>query len=100
MQKQRHRFALGRTESDPRRDSNRVEISFQNSLHREESRFDSTLANRGQRVISVTHRAEMIVLGREVAVHAECLADFESVKTAGLAIQIQSKRGDQSRQKA
>src|SRR5258708_22875697 len=91
---------LDRTERDPRRDPESVEISFENSFDRKESRLDSRLADRGQRVGSITERGQMRMLGCEVTVHAEGLADFESVKTAGLAIQIEAERGHESPEQA
>src|SRR5712671_6427052 len=98
---QKHRLLrLDRPERDLRRDAESVEISFENSFDGKKSRLDSRLADRGQRVGSITERGQMRMLGRKITVHAEGLANFESVKTARLAIQIEAQRGHQSRQKA
>src|SRR5713226_4648419 len=97
--KKRRVGGLDRAERDARRESESVQICFENSFERKKSRLDSGLANRGQRVVSITQRGQMRMLGREIPIHAEGLADFEGVKTCGLAIQIEAERGHESRQK-
>src|ERR1700687_5102051 len=77
MQKRRV-GGLDRAERDLGRDSESVEISFENSFDGKESRLDSRLADCGQRVGSITERSQMGMLGCEIAVHAGGLADFAS----------------------
>src|ERR1700687_167570 len=97
MQKRRV-GGLDRAERDLGRDSESVEIRFENSFAGKESRLDSRCADRASRVGAITQRSQMRMLGCEIAVHAEGLADFEGVKATRLAIQIETKRGHQSRQ--
>src|ERR1700722_10641527 len=80
---------LDRLERDARRDADGVEVRLEDSLHRKESRRDAVLADRGECVGSEADGGEMILLGRDVAVHAEGLADFECVEGARLAVQIE-----------
>src|SRR5882757_3934327 len=91
---------LDRPERDLRRNPESVEISFENSFDGKKSRLDSRLADCRQRIGSITERGQMRMLGCEISIHAEGLANFESVKTVRLAIQIEAQRGHQSRQKA
>src|SRR5712671_6382395 len=91
---------LDRPERDLRRSAESVEISFENSFDGKKSRLYSRLADCGQRVGSITERGQMRMLGCEITIHAEGLTNFESVKTARLAIQIEAQRGHQSREKA
>src|SRR5580658_2560455 len=91
---------VDRFERNARRDPDRVEVGLENSLHCKESRRDTLIANRGDRVRSVADGGEMIVLGRDVAVHTEDLAHLKSVKTARLAVQVEAERSDEARHQA
>src|SRR5260370_35910302 len=91
---------VDRLERDARRNTDRVEVGLEDSLHCKESRRDAVLADCGERIRSIADGGEMIALGCDVAIHAEDLAHFEGVKGAGLAVQGESKRGDESRNQA
>src|ERR1700684_2061189 len=83
-------------ERDARRDADCVEVGLEDALHCKESRRDALLADGGDRVWSVADGGEMVVLGRDVAVHTEDLAHLKGVKTARLAVQIEAERGDEA----
>src|ERR1700691_2534453 len=99
MQKRRL-GGLDRLVRDARRDSDRVEPGLQNSLDRKKSRRDALLADGGERVGSVADGGEMMVLGRDIALHAEDLDHVVCVKGARLAVQVEPERADQYRHQA